>query len=603
MAIVKLQKATLVCRSQDKDAVLGCLQEFGKLHLNSLSGSAEASAETSIENNDKKDKTIFLSDDLKKALRYLSECPVKRKQVAWDEEFDVEELIRKVLVNQENRRRRSDEYEKLVEREDNLKHWGEFSFPALEEMAGQRLWFYILPDKHLRTLDALKVPWQIIHREHHKNWLVLVCPEEPATDLLPVERVRTGALPLSEVSMLRHKLDLELEDLEFERQRFTRYIHVLKRLTARIEDQSNFGKALEMSLDDEPLSMLQCWIARRDVDALKELARRQGFAVYLEEVSLEDEPPTLLSNPPGLRGGEALVNFYQTPAYSAWDPSLILFGSFSLFFAMIMSDAAYSMILLALLAAGWRTLGKSSTGRNLRPLLLALTSVSLVWGVLVGSYFGRSPPVTWLEIFHVLDVNDFPTMMAISIACGIIHILLANLQQVILWWGHGKSVMHIGWILVLLAGAVLGLELPAVAAYVTGATGLLLVFIGGGQRKIKTVTDMLVRVLEGLKALSNITNIFGDVLSYLRLFALGLASASLALTFNDLADGAFASESGLGILFGVLILLVGHTLNLLLGIVSGVVHGLRLNFIEFYKWALDGEGKPFKAFKKQEYSR
>src|SRR5690606_24482179 len=118
---------------------------------------------------------------------------------------------------------------------------------------------------------------------------------------------------------------------------------------------------------------------------------------------------------------------------------------------------------------------------------------------------------------------------------------------------------------------------------------------------IDSVKNAVLRFLEGLRAVTNITSIFGDVLSYLRLFALGLASASLALTFNDLANNAFASQSGLGLLGGLLILLLGHTLNFALTIVSGVVHGLRLNFIEFYKWALYGEGYPFRAFKKQEF--
>ena len=84
------------------------------------------------------------------------------------------------------------------------------------------------------------------------------------------------------------------------------------------------------------------------------------------------------------------------------------------------------------------------------------------------------------------------------------------------------------------------------------------------------------------------------------LFALGLASASLALTFNDLARQVHQDVEGLGLLLAILILLVGHLLNLALAIMSGVVHGLRLNFIEFYNWALTGEGYPFRAFKKKE---
>jgi V/A-type H+-transporting ATPase subunit I len=104
----------------------------------------------------------------------------------------------------------------------------------------------------------------------------------------------------------------------------------------------------------------------------------------------------------------------------------------------------------------------------------------------------------------------------------------------------------------------------------------------------------------GLLSLTNATKVFGDVLSYLRLFALGLASASLAITFNQLATDVAAAAPGAGLLFKILILLLGHTLNLTLAIISGVVHGLRLNFIEFFNWGMDEEGYPFHPFHKKE---
>jgi len=106
--------------------------------------------------------------------------------------------------------------------------------------------------------------------------------------------------------------------------------------------------------------------------------------------------------------------------------------------------------------------------------------------------------------------------------------------------------------------------------------------------------------LDGLRALTDVTKAFGDVLSYLRLFALGLASAALALTFNDLANQAARAYPGPGLLLALLILLIGHGLNLVLSLMSGVVHGLRLNYIELYNWGLSEEGYPFKAFARRE---
>jgi V/A-type H+-transporting ATPase subunit I len=125
------------------------------------------------------------------------------------------------------------------------------------------------------------------------------------------------------------------------------------------------------------------------------------------------------------------------------------------------------------------------------------------------------------------------------------------------------------------------------------------VFAFASDRPVRDLRSALFRLLDGLRALTDITKAFGDVLSYLRLFALGLASASLALTFNDLAHQA-GQIQGVGLLFAILILLVGHLLNLMLALMSGVVHGLRLNYIEFYNWALSGEGYAFQPFNKKE---
>ena len=137
------------------------------------------------------------------------------------------------------------------------------------------------------------------------------------------------------------------------------------------------------------------------------------------------------------------------------------------------------------------------------------------------------------------------------------------------------------------------------AGYWSLGAGLLAVFAFSSERAADGLRGSLLRLLDGVRALTGVTRIFGDVLSYLRLFALGLASASLALTFNDLARQA-AEVQGPGLLYAILILLVGHLLNLLLAVMSGVVHGLRLNYIEFYNWALSGEGYAFQPFRKKE---
>lgn len=129
------------------------------------------------------------------------------------------------------------------------------------------------------------------------------------------------------------------------------------------------------------------------------------------------------------------------------------------------------------------------------------------------------------------------------------------------------------------------------------AMGLLLAFLftGAGKRPIQ-------RLFSGLTSLTQIPSLFGDILSYLRLFALGLASGALAMAFNDLASDARGASPGLGLLLALVILLIGHGLNFLLALVGGFVHGLRLNVIEFFKYGLTEEGSTYFTFKRKEES-
>jgi V/A-type H+-transporting ATPase subunit I len=126
-----------------------------------------------------------------------------------------------------------------------------------------------------------------------------------------------------------------------------------------------------------------------------------------------------------------------------------------------------------------------------------------------------------------------------------------------------------------------------------GGLALVVLFAGSGERPLK-------RIGLGIAALTSVTGAFGDVLSYMRLFALGLASASLALTFNDMAAQIRDAVPGLGLLLALLVLLAGHAMNFVLSLSSGFIHGLRLNVIEFFKWGVKDEGTPYHPFERKE---
>jgi V/A-type H+-transporting ATPase subunit I len=238
-------------------------------------------------------------------------------------------------------------------------------------------------------------------------------------------------------------------------------------------------------------------------------------------------------------------------------------------------------------------------------MLTLIVVASLVYGIWVGSYFGVAPPEgSPLAGLKLLEMSNSSLMMGLSILIGGLHVVLANVMDARRYPDWRDGLGSLGWAAAVGGGLLFGAgaAIPAAAmlkALGGGAVvvGLLLVlgFTAPHEKPLK-------RLVQGLLGLTRISAAFGDVLSYLRLFALGLASASLAMAFNDMAVGILGGMPRLGLLLALLVLVFGHVLNFVLAISSGVIHGLRLNVIEFFNWGLKNDGRCFVPFRRKECS-
>ena len=596
MSIARLKKATVCGLLTEKQSLLEGLQALGCMHLLPLRP-APAEAEKAATPR---------AEAAYKALRFLTDMPDRRKQVTRDPGFDVHKLIQQALGVKDRLRDATDRNEFLQYRIARIEPWGDIAFPPLADLAGYRLWFYILPTGKLDALANVDLPWEIVHRDQRLAYVVVISQHEPPDDLLPVPRTYTGALPLQELKVRLEDNEIEIEDIVAERYALTRYIYLLSVNLAEEENRASLTYADQQTRDEEGITAVQGWVPEEAIPGLKAYVEQTGFVCLMEDPGPTDQPPTLIEDVPEMKAGVDLAMFYTVPPYRSWDPSVVLFFSFSMFFAMIMSDAGYGLVLLGLLLAYWKRLGQSSDSRSYRLLGLSLSGASIVYGILVGSYFGVTPPEgSVLDALHVLDIDNHNAMMKISIIIGVLHLVLANAVVAFQNRNRSTAIANLGWIAGLFGGlfmtyAEAGVVFPSLGTVLL-IGGLIAVFLFTSERPIaQRPMDYLWRALDGLKALSGVMGMFGDVLSYMRLFALGLASASLALTFNDLAMQIRDAVPGLGLLLGLLLLLLGHAINLGLAIMSGVVHGLRLNFIEFYKWGMPGEGKPFQRFARKE---
>jgi V/A-type H+-transporting ATPase subunit I len=596
VSIVALKKLTFCGLVQHKLAVLTALQEIGGAHL--IPTHEEAVPLGSIQ--------LKQYERAYKALKYLNDCPNKRHQQHDHGNFDFGNVIDRVLEIQLESRKNADIRDALLKRIKEVEPWGNFSLPEDSQLAGLKLWFYIVPKQLMKKMQTVDLVWQVVWKDNLHDYVVVIDPQEPSAATMPVARTHTGHIPLAELKENLEQAELALEDLQAEREYLTRWIGLISANLGKAQEQADLKAAHAMTLEKDEVFIVQAWVAESEVEIYKQFAGQHQLALLCAEPSKAETPPTLLNNPQPWAGGQDLVNFYQTPGYFDWDPSPVVFFSFAVFFAMIMSDAGYASLFALMLGAKWRSLGKSAKNLRIRTLALTIIMASLLWGVLCNSYFGYGFPQESLPAkLQLFDMDNFDSMMRLSIFVGAAHIAIANLIKAYQRRYSLRALASLGWVAIVIGGFLAWqavsppnaqLNLLAKVLMITGC-GCLLFFSGEG--KLLKPLDWLWRILEGLRSLTEITNLFGNVLSYLRLFALGMASVSLALTFNRLALQVYHDLPGAGLFASMLILLCGHILNILLCLLSGLVHGLRLNFIEFYNWSVSDEGYPFKAFAKK----
>ncbi|MTI44878.1 V/A-type H+-transporting ATPase subunit I [Roseibium hamelinense] len=594
MTIVPLKKVSLLGVLDDKHAVLETVQAFGNLHLIPLS-----SAQKELEA-----VPSPTGQDAVNALRWLMDCPEQRRPVTRSEDFNTEAFVEKTLRNRIMIRETEDRIAWLQKRIASVKPWGEFSFAALQDVGDYRLWFYIVPKTKLGLIDPGKVTFETVHEDRYRAHVVVLSPDEPPSDAMPVPRSHIGEKSLSELQRELEDTEVVLEGLELDRRLLTAWRVLLAENLAAARDNSARQRAALETADDERVFVLQGWARADQLYEVEALAEDLGIAVYSEDPSESDAPPTLLENPARLAAGEDLVEFYQTPGYRDWDPSIIVYISFVLFFGMIMTDAGYGLILLGVLFLYRKRFQRSATSQRLLKMAMWLMASTAFFGVITGSYFGISPPPdSLLGYLKIMNLKEIETMMKLNITIGVSHIVLANTARCLHMTSWHERIQPIGWSIVALGGLAtyLGNGTPvAHAGPIAIVLGLLAIGFFASNRPVNSLSSAGMRVFDGFAALARIVNMFSDILSYMRLFALGLAAASLAETINSLSGQLMHAVPGIGLLVALFVLVIGHAINIGLGIIAGCVHGLRLNVIEFFNWALTDEGKPFRPFKKEE---
>ncbi|MBN4066891.1 V-type ATP synthase subunit I [Simkania negevensis] len=561
--------------------------------------------------------------------------------------IDVDRLAQEIVAVRDRLEALYEETRVLHQEIPRVEIFGDFSVEQLREIEGMsgRL-FQFFYTKKLDQLDLTEHPELIyVGHMHDLDYLVAISKGKRSYDGL-VEVVIDR--PIGVLLKEKERVDSEICETEERLKEYARFNHYLhEQLLIKLDTHHLINaRGLARSYADDTLFVVEGWVARSSADVVSRFAARRG--VYYEEVAVEenDRVPTHLENRGMGRIGEDLVHIYDTPSTTDNDPSKWVLLFFALFFGIIMGDGGYGVSYLVIAVfLYFRFFHIKGGGKRVIKLALILAVSCVVWGILTASFFGldfsiksdvkRYSLMMWVVekkaqylmehkdnatyrelvakhpqlagaktsydfIASVEEVKDgnrliYPIyntfsgniLLEFSLFIGVIHMALSFLRNL------RRSYAGIGWILFMVgcylyfpsilkslsfshylfgidpvAGAEWGLEILC--------TGVVLAVI----------VSVVQKKLAGLADIANIIQIFADALSYLRLYALGLAGGIMSATFNEMG-------SKLGWFFGAIIILLGHIVNISLGIMGGVIHGLRLNFLEWYHWSFEGGGKRF----------
>ena len=499
---------------------------------------------------------------------------------------------------------------KMLEKEvHHLKAWGQFDKEQMDQLeeAGVHLHFHVISKKHFK--QAWKEEYALTVISEGKNTVRFVVVGDE--DNLP------GEVPAPESSVQEKQKELDQQKQHFEKT--LRRIASAKERIPELEalrqkaleklDLYLAGITAESAAEDTIVTLVGYAPTESD-ETVTEALNKMGVLYIKEEAQAQDNPPITFRNNWFVRQFEVLTDMYGRPAYNGFDPTPFISVFFLLFFALCMGDAGYGLVLIVI----GLMLKKVPSFKDMAPLVVLLGGGTVIAGFFLHTFF--SIDIAQWKIFEPVKFLFLPDQIAgyaggmvLSIVVGIIHLCLAmtvKAIQAVKVKGIEASLGTLGWTLLIVGGVIVGgfslagvlsSEITKWIIIVLGVVSALGIFVFNDPKRNK-----FANIGMGLwDTYNTVTGLLGDVLSYLRLYALGLAGSMLGMAFNDMGGMVLGDGSNalLWIPF-ILLVLLGHTLNVAMCALGAFVHPLRLNFLEFFKNSgYEAAGRNYTPLKKQ----
>ena len=498
------------------------------------------------------------------------------------------------------------EIKQLQKEIEDLQVWGAFDPARLKELsdAGVPIHFHILPNKLFKPEWPEQYALTVLKTDKNRTWFVVA-----GSDLLP------GEIHVPETDVEGKKRELQEKEAHFQK--------VLRRIAGAKERTGELRQRLAQAYTDLDRYLAQAAVVPAAENTLVTLvgyapteseetvdAACDALGVYYfkDAAVVEDNPPISFRNNKFVKMFEVLTDMYGRPAYNGFDPTPFIAVFFLLFFAFCMGDAGYGLILIVI----GLLLKKVDSFKDYAPLVVTLGIGTTVIGFLFHTFF--SMDIAQWSIFKGFPflpskIAGYDGTMVLALIVGIVHLCLAMVVKTYNETkvkGFANSLGTWGWTLLIVGGTAVG-ALALIGVLDKDLTKWIIIALGVvSAAGIFLLNDLhrnpLINIGSGLwETYNTVTGLLGDVLSYLRLYALGLAGSMLGKAFNDIGGMILGDGSNLVLWIPfILIVLVGHTLNIAMAALGAFVHPLRLNFLEFFKNSgYEAAGRNYNPLKKQ----
>ncbi len=493
----------------------------------------------------------------------------------------------------------------------DIKVWGDYDMARLSEFD---VHFFSCEKKAYRSEWENEYAIQIVEENAKSIWFVVL----GNTEGLKVKEIPAPAATAStlkaEIDSLEHQLNSVQEELK-------RKESEIPALEARIQELYNnlnvyLARVSAVKAAEDSIVIFEGFAPTSEDLRLKESFDAMSVYYIAEKAVEEDNPPIEIKNNGFVKQFEVFTNMYGLPKYNEFDPTVFLSIFFLLFFAMCLADAGYGIVLI-LISLFFRSQKKTSGLMSMWKLILYLGIGSFFIGIILGGFFcidltQMTWVPSWLKGIMVGGTMELAGIsldlkMILAIAVGVVHLCLAMIVKTV-WAIKRDGVKHslsaIGWTLLIVGGiivtavglgGIVSAEIFKWLIIVVGGISALCIYIFNRWGK-----NPLANIGSGLWDTYNMASgLMGDVLSYVRLYALALSGGMLGGTFNMLAEMVKGSNPTWQWLPFVVILVFGHVLNIAMSCLSAFVHPLRLNFVEFFKNSdYAGSGKSYNPIKK-----